>query len=538
MSQIIQYLTGLDLEAKSGSALHKPGWWAMLSTMRFAIWVLILLGAMSLVSLFVGELADPKIIEAQPKDAAGAVGRLLFVLFDMGDPFRSWWYRLLLGGLCLSLFACVLERTPIIWRLWSKPLPTDTSLLKDIRSAIVRTSTAQVAAIRAQFSTYFSWRSQSNDLWVGERGRLGLWGPLATHFGLLCIFVGALIGSFASFTTRKGGYAGDMIQLDEMPFTVRVDSFRIKYYPLQTGQWVLAEGEWVGRIVGQNSDSSWKVSKRMTETETQYVSLWDYDLTNHWDNERDRSNIQKFTSYVTIFEDSQAVDKREIAVNDPLRRSGFRLYQSSYDPDEPHVLARFDSVTIAVTDTATQAASQIVLRPGERVRVPGDTISLSAGELLPNFKMDSQFHAYSASADFVNPAVNLIFKGESDFERSGWSFGNAGGHGRVVGKYEYRLKELHGATASQEMATIFEIKKTSGSSILWLGFLVSALGLVLSFYVTHRVIYVEWAAHDDAPTRVTGLSRKTLGMYEQDIARMLERVEGPNQHSTEVPVLP
>lgn len=501
---------------------HKARWWVLLSSMKFAIWVLVLLGTLSVVSLFVGELADPKIVSSQPKDALGAAGRLVYMLFDMADPFRSWWYRLLIGGLCLSLLICVIERTPIIWKRWSQPPPLDTQALRTLHNSIVRDVRTDTQTLRAQLGRAFDWRAKTDDVWIGERGRPALWGPLAIHTGFLLIAVGGLVVSFGSFTTRAGGFAGEMITVEAMPFEVRVDSFRIQYYPLQVGQLVLAENEWIGKISSRNSDSSWSVERWISEKEKQRVALWDYDLTNHWDHERDRGNIQKFTSYVTIFEDSAEVDHREIAVNSPLRRSGYRLYQSSFDPDNPKIVATYDSVAITVIDTAGTDSTVITLRKGQLLAVPGDTISVTADEFLPHFKMDAEFHAYSASAAFVNPAVRLTFKGKNGFDKSGWTFANVPGHGRIIGKNEYKISTMYGQQASEELATIFEIKKTHGNSFLWLGFVMSTIGLLLSFYVTHRTIYVEWPSDSNPLTRVTGLTRKTSALYEHELDRILQ----------------
>ena len=85
---------------------------------------------------------------------------------------------------------------------------------------------------------------KNDKLWIGEHGRVGMWGPLITHTGLLLLGVGALIGSFGGITDRAGGFSGETITAKDvpgMPFAVRIDSFRIQYYPLQPGQMVLVE---------------------------------------------------------------------------------------------------------------------------------------------------------------------------------------------------------------------------------------------------------------------------------------------------------
>ena len=60
----------------------------------------------------------------------------------------------------------------------------------------------------------------------------------------------------------------------------------------------------------------------------------------------------KFASYVTVLENGREVRKQEIAVNSPLRQAGYRFYQSSYDPDNPRVSGTYESVTLAVVDSA------------------------------------------------------------------------------------------------------------------------------------------------------------------------------------------
>jgi hypothetical protein len=164
-----------------------------------------------------------------------------------------------------------------------------------------------------------------------------------------------------------------------------------------------------------------------------------------------------------------------------------------------------------------------MVRPGTPTKIPGDTLTVTAGRLLPTFKMDAEFHAYSAGEAFDNPAVELTFKGPNGYEKSHWSFLNVGGHGRTVGANQYRIGELRGQEAVSEFATEFEIKRTRGTEFLWFGFLVSSLGLILCFYVTHRVIYVEWAGPAREQSRVIGITRKTSQLFEKDLDRILGR---------------
>ncbi len=90
------------------------------------------------------------------------------------------------------------------------------------------------------------------------------------------------------------------------------------------------------------------------------------------------------------------------------------------------------------------------------------------------------------------------------------------------GRYAYRVAALENQRASQEVATIFEIKHTHGGWILWAGFLFGTLGLLLSSYFFHRVLYVEWPGAGHAEVRLTGLSRKTGALFARQLDRLIE----------------
>jgi len=513
----------LEPEAKP-SAKKKQNLWELLATMKFAIWILVLLGVLSVISLFVGELL-PKNEAGQP--TVQGAGRAVVDLLQMGDPFRSWWYRLLLGLLCLSLLDCVLERTPVIWRLWHKKPPEDAGWLKNIRYGVQREVNVAREEIQFRLRRGWSWRLRTDKLWVGERGRVGMWGPLLTHVGMLLIGVGALIGSFGGMTTRAGGFSGEIIDstdVPNLPFTVRIDSFRIQYWPLQPGQTVLVDDRAIGRLIRQEPSGTWLVeeqddkgNKVLSSNEPEYIR-------NQFNNNMDRGNIRKFASYVTIFEHGREAEKREIAVNSPLRRGGFRFYQSSYDPEHPRATASYDALALAMTDSAKGTKDSLFLRSGLETAIPGDTLKVIAGKLLPHFKL-GQEGAYSEDAEFVNPAVQLTFKGPHGFTKTLWAFLKFPPTEAGPGRYSYRLSALRGEQATQELATIFEVKKTHGGFVLWAGFLICTVGLVLCFYVTHRVLYVEWPQKGDNMVRLTGLSRKAAHLFARQLDHLLEGLD-------------
>jgi cytochrome c biogenesis protein ResB len=512
-SNLQSYLTERDSEP----APKKRGLWAMLSTMKFAIWTLIVLGTLSLLAMIVGELYAPEAL----RRAQGFGPDLLRVL-RMDDPFRSWWYRLLLGILSLSLFACVLERTPIIWRLWIKKPSPDVSWLKFVRTAIVRTLNVPPSELKSRLHG-FRWRLKTDALWIGERGRIAMCGPLFTHSGMLLIALGALVASLGGTDIRVGGFAGDVIEIPGMPFSVRMDSFRVVYYPLQPGQWVMVDDAWVGRLAREEPGGLWRVRRTGRDESEETVTVPADRIRNQFNSDMDRANIKRYAAYVTVIENGREAARQEIAVNSPLRREGYRFYQSSYDPDHPRFVATFDSLRLQVSDTTAGLSDTIPLRPGVETAVPRDTLLVTAGQLLPHFKLGQQ-GAYSESPEFINPAVELMFRGPHGFEKSRWLFLKYPSQETGPGRYAYRIVSLSGERASTELMTVFEVRRSHGGSLLWLGFIFGTLGLILSFYVMHRVLYIEWPAGGTGEVKLTGLSRKTVRLFERELDSLIEHL--------------
>ena len=61
-----------------------------------------------------------------------------------------------------------------------------------------------------------------------ERGKIGYFGSLVTHFSLLVILLGAMYGSLTGFEQRSGGLAGDHFHVAEGGFRVDIKDIRME----------------------------------------------------------------------------------------------------------------------------------------------------------------------------------------------------------------------------------------------------------------------------------------------------------------------
>ncbi len=212
--------------------------WDQFRSMKFAVIILVILAIVSVIALFIGEFYPVRALgpgwEKHWQDELGwsdAVFKL-FVFFKLHDPFRSWWYQLLLLALSLSLFVCIVDRFPSVLRSLKigKTRPADQ--IESLAFSSKLKSRLSVQDILSRLPRGFRYKIEEagqERRVVGTRGSFARLGPTLTHLGLLCLAVGGLTASFLGFTARVQGLPGDVMENPGFDFKVRVDTFMIEY---------------------------------------------------------------------------------------------------------------------------------------------------------------------------------------------------------------------------------------------------------------------------------------------------------------------
>lgn len=92
--------------------------WRQFSTMKFAIILLMVIAAVSVLSLFIGEFypvkaSGPGWQEFWRHELHMSQPVFSFLTFlQLQDPYHSWWYFILILLLAISLLACIIDRLP------------------------------------------------------------------------------------------------------------------------------------------------------------------------------------------------------------------------------------------------------------------------------------------------------------------------------------------------------------------------------------------------------------------------------------------
>ncbi|NQS97481.1 MAG: cytochrome c biogenesis protein ResB [candidate division Zixibacteria bacterium] len=499
--------------------------------MKFAVWILIVLAVVSLISMFIVEfypininIDDWKGIYSERYGWFFPVMRFL----QLQDPYRSWWYQALLGILALSLALCLIDRLPKGIRLFFCRTVDFSSenINRYAEHCSLKTSSDffdRLPQLLRGYTVHIVERD-GVQFFAAVRGRISHFGPILTHSGLLLLVIGGLLAIWG-VSTFSGGYPGDIIESPKFDFKVRIDDFKIVYYPLGVGQWVLVDDEFVGKTVRKLSGEKFLI-RFYTQGKYTTEEVESSRLRNKFDYEADRGSIKDYISELTIIEDGEEILTRSIEVNKPLRYKGVRFYQNSYDLSMPKITASADSAVIQVAQKPEGIVLDTMNVPlDERVRLPDGTEMLVT-DFLPDFKWSGD-GAFSASGDMRNPAVELrLFDGDQELYHQ-WLFLFHDFHGRSGDeRYSFRLLNLTNPQTEADYRTILEIKENYGYALIWAGFILGTLGLIFSFYFTPRFVRgIAQREGDGWKVSLGGYSRRDKVQFSREFERIIDRVK-------------
>jgi cytochrome c biogenesis protein len=321
-------------------------------------------------------------------------GEILYRLFDFFgflNLFGSWWFQLLLVLLMVNLVACSLNRLPKIWSVGG----------------------------------------------LTKKEWLGRFSPHLTHFSLIVILAGSLIGNiwgFKAFINIPQGESIEAVGLKDsnrflnLGFTVRCDKFDMSYYP-------------------------------GTQMPKEYLS----DL--------------------VILENGREVLKKTIRVNDPLQYKGISFYQSSYGflPPKPGE-ARAELEIIPKGNASGGYRLQVA--EGETKQTPGTDHKVQFATFIPDFSLGEGNRPVSKSDQPNNPAIQVNIYQNDKLLFKGWSFLKFPDfHGSKDDTYRVKFVNYSGG---RKPYTGLMVVKDPGVWVVWIGFGMLVLGLYLSFYLRRK----------------------------------------------------
>jgi cytochrome c biogenesis protein len=455
------------------------------SSVHVAVIILILLATISIIGTVLqqdDQREDNMRLLAGFFKSPAAAERAYAVSEKIGffNLYHTWYFYTLLGLLSTSLTVCSLRRWPQTWQIMSRPRVEleETGFKASPNRRTVKlgmpAGTAADAVAGLLKGAGYSLRAGEKDgarFVFGQKGAFSRLGIYFTHFSIIIIFAGGIIGSLAGY---KGymqideGEATDQVTLRgsggrlQLPFKVRCDDFTLENYP-GTGR------------------------------------------------------PKSFASKLTVLDGGREAHREKIEVNSPMKYNGVWFYQSSYGDT-----GRGMKINIRATDPKTGRSQEMQFGNTAVVPLPGTDLRLQVEQIYPDFAMDNEKGVYSRSNQPRNPAVMVKVYRADGLSKETYLF-QLRPDIKMVQDLPVDLVFLGYETLQY---TGLQVVYDPGVWVIWLGCTLLVLGLYVAFFVSHRRVWIRVREEGGATVvQIAGNANKNREAFTEAFEKLGDRVE-------------
>ena len=461
--------------------------WSLFASIKLAVIVFSTISLTSIVGTIIEQQAEPernlKLLSKLIGESIAPTALKILDATGFTDMFHSWWFITLLFIFAANLIICSLERLPKIWKLIKEPVKPLTveqfDAMQIKRDLMIKEGSDKACEIVKSALGGIGFKANihkgdSGYQIYAEKGRYSRLGVYVTHFSILLILIGAVVGIKLGFnghlnllegTSSAVAYTGDGKEIP-LGFEIRCDDFEVAFYE------------------GTDTPKSYK-------------------------------------SWLTILENEKPVaingrTTQEIEVNTPLRYKGVTFYQSSYgfSPNR-------DSLFKFAITSKQGKKEEVQLKFGESFIIPGTNITGRVADFTPALGIDEKGRLFTYSEMMNNPAVFVEFTENGKPKYSQW----------ILKRYPrtwafpdgtVEFKDLWGA-----QYTGLQVRKDPGVWIVYLGCIIMAVGLYAVFFMSHARIWVR-LKEDRNNTRLTiaAFTNRNRISFEQKIDRLMSQMKG------------
>ena len=459
--------------------------WDIFASVKLAVVIFSLIALTSMVGTVIEQQAEPeKNIKVLTKmfgvehEAAHSVLTVLDKL-EFTNMYHSWWFLALLLLFAANLIICSLDRLPRVWKMVKekvRPLPLEhieKMSIKKTFSQKGKASQIKDIVVTAMSSIGFKPLDSSGETGVqlyAEKGNFTRLGVYITHLSILLILAGAVIGiyfGYNAFLSLPEGQTSSVAFKDggvEVPlgFDLRCDNFEVDYY--------------------QDSDMP-----------------------------------KAYRSWLTVIKNGKEVTKKSIVVNDPLTYEGVTFYQSSYGsvPDG------LENGTVVLNVASGNGKSeQVKTKIGGSFAIPGTSVTGHVANFSPALSIDQSGKPFTYSERMTNPALFVEFSEHGKAKYSGWLLKRYPQTWSLPDGNRVEFLDYWGVEY-----TGMQVRKDPGVFLVYLGCIIMAAGLYMTFFMSHRRVWVALTEEKGSVKVLIGASaNKNRASLERKIEKMANAI--------------
>jgi len=442
-----------------------------LTSIKLAIIIVILLGLVSLLAIFLEEYFPTNLMnwEKLYSQKMGLVKFEIFKFLGVFDPYHSFWFQILLLALVVNIIFCTWDRTKGFLKIAFQPSFRD--------SAASLNNLPNHETIK--FNTPASQSAEMVQSVLRKQG-FSIYKNDTPHF-------------YAS----KGGYT-------RIGFLL----FHLGLIAVVLGGLVITRWGSTEYLWGRKGDILTPKAASFS------VRVDDFQIETN-----EKGQVKDYLATLSVLENGQAVKQKVVEVNFPLRHGGYTFYQSSYR-EAPGDLNSFQlKLQRATGDTL------ITIPFREKAEVPGWQCALTVMEYVPDFRVSGDT-VYSASSEPRNPAIQLLVEEPGLEPTAHWIFKNFPDfHQRQEGLVKVQFANF--GTEAQ-LFTGLQVARKPGTWLVWLGLAAMTVGLLLSFLIFHRRIWVVVEAETERKTKIHlgGSINKNEFQFNQEFSKIVNLIKG------------
>ena len=392
------------------------------------------------------------------------------------DMYHSWWFLLLLSLFAVNLTCCTIDRLPRAIRTVRNPRRT------------------MDAAMEKSLSLTQRWKHKGEIPQWAETYRSALSGAFATpefteHDGSVHLY------------SEKGAYS------------------RFGAYATHAGIVIVFAGAIVGNLFGFKSYVGIPEGKETSHLDArggkEHIDL-PFSVRNNkfWVESYPNGQPKEYSSDLSVIENGREVLRKTIEVNDPLVYKGIWFYQSSYGQAGP------PTALVSVQKASGEDAGILSLRPNQKREIPGyGTVRVVNFE--PNF-------------EGFGPALQVIVEKPEKAPQQFWLFQRFPNFDRKRGD-AFTLGFLD---IKENFYTGLQVAKDPGVNVVWLGCLLLTGGMMISFFVSHRRIWIRLSPgpHGKVEVMAAGSANRNRPAFEKTFSAVLADIrKDPSKTDKENP---
>jgi len=384
--------------------------------------------------------------------------------FNLFDMYHSWWFLLLLCLFTINLACCTIDRLPRAIRTVRKPKLT----LDD--------------ATEKSLSLTERWKSKGDIPHRAEEYKVAL---------------------ARAFAAPKVTEADGAVHL----YAEKGVSSRFGAYATHAGIVIVFIGAILGNVFGFKSYVNIPDGKEASHLDArggkQHIDL-PFSVRNNrfWLETYPGGQPKKYASDLSVMENGREVLRKTITVNDPLVYKGVWFYQSSYGKEGEATAL----VSVRRPDGSTMG--DLSLAPDEPVPIDGYG-TIRGVKYSPNLLGRGPALQVVVEKPGKPAAMFVLFQQQPDQDRQ---------------RKDALVFSFGGLTA--KMFTGLQVAKDPGVNVVWLGCLLLTAGMMVSFFLSHRRIWIRLAEGPHGKVEVTagGTTNRNRPAFEKVFASVLAEV--------------